>query len=162
MRPRRSPSRTACRRIASGYLPICQHVKNCSHKPCYSHSMSNSDVALREIGEIQDKHARDFIYFVGSFPARSYANSRALSPKDRKGSEQFAGCSPLGFSSIPGPERPEHQIVALIWEAEMNATWTYPLWLPVPSVSGVRYRSEGQNRNSGKSFLEENHRQWPN
>jgi hypothetical protein len=28
--------------------------------------------------------------------------------------------------------------------------------------SGVRYRSEGQNRNSGKSFQEENHRQWPN
>ena len=46
----------------------------------------------------------------------------------------------------------------LLREAEVNVTWTYPLWLLVPTVSGVRYRSEGQNRNSGKSFLEENHR----
>jgi len=48
--------------------------------------------------------------------------------------------------------------VAWLWEAEVNVTWTYPLWLPVPPVSGVRYRSEGPNRNSGECFLEENHR----
>jgi hypothetical protein len=68
------------------------------------------------------------------------------------------------------------------WEAEVNITRTYPLWLSsegvarlrsvlilphtasmvvataVPTVSGVRCRSEDQNRNSGKSFQEENHR----
>ena len=61
----------------------------------------------------------------------------------------------------------------------MNVIRTYPLWLSpedvarlhsalilqhtalmvvataVPTVSGVRYRSEGQDRNSGKSFQEE-------
>jgi len=74
--------------------------------------------------------------------------------------------APYGSKPSPG---------TLIWEAEVNITRpavafsrgrsTAPsvLILPqiasmvvataVPTVSGVRYRSEGQNRNSGKSFL---------
>jgi hypothetical protein len=42
------------------HLPTCQHVKNCSHRPCYPDSMRNSDVAVREISEMEDKHAGDF------------------------------------------------------------------------------------------------------
>ena len=34
------------------HLPTCQHVKDCSHRPCYSHSISDSDVYLREISEM--------------------------------------------------------------------------------------------------------------
>jgi len=42
------------------HLSTRNKIENCSHGLCYPHSMSNSDVALKEISEVQEKHAGDF------------------------------------------------------------------------------------------------------
>src|SRR5271155_991790 len=76
--------------------------------------MSPTDVALREISEMQDKHAGDF--------AISPENSRYSHVQLRwhyvrkivkAQSTLMAEDSLGGLSPIPGPERPKHQVRAL-------------------------------------------------
>jgi hypothetical protein len=76
--------------------------------------MNNSDVALREISEMQDKHARDFTI---SPEASRYSHVQLRWHYVRKivkaQSSLTAVDSLGGLSAIPGPERPKHQVRAL-------------------------------------------------
>jgi hypothetical protein len=76
--------------------------------------MSNSDVALREISEMQDKHAGDFTV---SPETPRYSHVQLGWHYVRKivkaQSSLMAVDSLCGLSSIPGPERPKHQVRVL-------------------------------------------------
>jgi hypothetical protein len=75
--------------------------------------MSSSDVALREISEMQDEHAGDLTI---SPEASRYSHVQLRWHYVRKivkaQSSLMAVDSLGGFSSIPGPERPKHQVRA--------------------------------------------------
>jgi len=76
--------------------------------------MSNSDIALREISEMQDKHAGDFTV---SPEASRYSHVQLRWHYVRKIVKAQGGLMAvhsLGeLSPIPGPERPNHQVRAL-------------------------------------------------
>ena len=93
--------------MASGTSPPASTIKNCSHRPCYAHSMSNSHVALSEISEMQDKHAGDFTI---SSEASRYSHAQLRWHYVRK-IVKAQSTTPL--CPIPGPERPNHQVRAL-------------------------------------------------
>ncbi len=42
------------------HLSAFEQIKHCSHRLCYLNSISDSDVVLREISEMEDEHAGDF------------------------------------------------------------------------------------------------------
>jgi hypothetical protein len=76
--------------------------------------MSSSDVALGEISEMQDEHARDFTI---SPEASGYSHVQLRWHYVRKimeaQSSLMAVDSLAGLFPIPGPERPKHQVRAL-------------------------------------------------
>jgi hypothetical protein len=81
--------------------------------------MSNSNAALREISEMQDKHAGDFTI---SSEASRYSHVQLRWHYVRKivkaQSSLMAVDTLGGLSPIPGPERPKHQVRALAsWKA---------------------------------------------
>src|ERR1700686_4453294 len=76
--------------------------------------MSNSDIALREISEMQNEHAGDF---TTSPEASRYSHVQLRWHYVRKivkaQSSLMAEDSLSGLSPIPGPERPKHQVRAV-------------------------------------------------
>jgi len=76
--------------------------------------MSNSNVALREISEMQDKHAGDFT--ISSEASRhSHVQLRRHYVREivKAQSSLMAVDSLSGLSPIPRPERPKHQVRTL-------------------------------------------------
>jgi hypothetical protein len=73
--------------------------------------MSSSDVALREISEMQDEHARDFTI---SPEASEYSHVQLrwhYVGKIMKAQSSLMAVDSLGgLFPIPGPERPKHQV----------------------------------------------------
>jgi hypothetical protein len=76
--------------------------------------MSNSYVALREISEMQDKHARDFTISPEA-SRHSHVQLRwHYVRKIVKAQSSLMAVDSLGsLSPIPGPKRPKHQVRAL-------------------------------------------------
>jgi hypothetical protein len=76
--------------------------------------MSNSDVALREISEMQDEHAGDLTI---SPEASRHSHVQLRWHYVRKIMEAQSSLMAVdslgGLSPIPGPERPKHQVRAL-------------------------------------------------
>jgi hypothetical protein len=96
------------------HLSAFQQIKNCTHGPCYPHSIGSSKIALREIGEMQDKHTGDFT--ISSETSR-YSHVQLRWHYVRKivkaQSSLMAVDSLSDLSPIPGPDRPKHQVRAL-------------------------------------------------
>jgi len=76
--------------------------------------MSSSDVALKEISEVQDKHTRDFTISPES-SRHSHVQLRwHYVRKIVKAQSRLMAVDSLdGFCPIPGPERPKHQVRTL-------------------------------------------------
>jgi hypothetical protein len=76
--------------------------------------MSSSDVALREISEMQDKHAGDLTISPEASRYSDVQLRRHHIGKIVKAQSGLMAEDPLdGLSTIPGPERPKHQVRAL-------------------------------------------------
>ena len=109
--------------------------------------MSNSDVALKEISEMQDKHARDFTI---SPEASRYSHVQLRWHHIRKivkaQSSLMAVYSLCGLSSIPRPERPKHQVRALAARKAGQSVDSPMLTSPVSRLHVVRVSILGETR----------------
>jgi len=96
------------------HLSAFQQIKNCSKRLCYPNSVSSSNVALREISEMQDKDAGDFTISPEA-PWYSHVQLRwHFIRKIVKAQSSLMAVDSLGsLSPIPGPKRPEHQVRTL-------------------------------------------------
>ena len=81
--------------------------------------MRNSDVALGQISEMQDKHARDFTISPESSRYSHVQLRGHYFRKVVKAQSSLMAADSLGnLSPIPRPERPKHQVRALVsWKA---------------------------------------------
>jgi hypothetical protein len=76
--------------------------------------MSNSDIALTEISEMQDKHAGDFAISPEAFRHSHVQLRWHYVGEIVKAQSSLMAVDSLGdLSPIPGPERPKHQVRAL-------------------------------------------------
>jgi hypothetical protein len=91
-----------------------EQIKNRSHGLSYAHSMNSSNVTLGEISEMQNEHAGDFAVSPEVFRDGHVQLRRHYIGKVVKAQRSLMAVdSLLGLSTIPGPERPKHQIRAL-------------------------------------------------
>jgi hypothetical protein len=129
------------------HLPAFQQIKNCSHRPCYPHSISSADVALREISEMQDKRARDFT-ISAEVSRNSHVQLRWHYVRKivKAQSSLMAVDSLSGLSSIPGPERPKHQVWALASRKARQPIDSSMLTNPIAGLDVVGVRVLGKTR----------------
>jgi hypothetical protein len=101
--------------------------------------MSNSNVALREICEMQDEHAGDFtippeVFRDGHVQLRRHYVRKIEKAK----SSLMAVDSLVSLSPIPSPERPKHQVRALTSRKAGQPIDSPMLSNPVPRLNVVR------------------------
>jgi hypothetical protein len=101
--------------------------------------MSSSDIALREISEMQDEHAGDFtISPEASRHSHVYLRWHYVR-KLVKAKSGLMTVDPLrGLFPIPGPERPKHQVRALASRKARQPVDSPMLTNPVPRLNVVR------------------------
>jgi hypothetical protein len=120
-------------------LSAFQQIKNCSHRARNPRSINSSDVALKEISEMQDKHAGDLTI---SPETSRYSHVQLrwhYVRKIVKAQGSLMAVDSLGdLSPIPGPERPKHQVRALASREAGQPIDSPMLTNPVSRVNVVR------------------------
>jgi hypothetical protein len=107
--------------------------------------MSNSDVALREISEMQDKHAGNFAVAPETSRYRQVQLCRHYVRKIVKAHSSLMAVDPLsGFAPIPGPERPKHQVWALASRKASQSIDSSMLTNPITGLDVVGMRVFGK------------------
>jgi hypothetical protein len=101
--------------------------------------MSNSDVALREISEMQNEHAGDFTISPEAF-RDSHVQFRwhYVGKVVEAQSSLMAVDSLASLSPIPGPKRPKHQVRALASRKARQPIDSPMLTNPVSRLNVVR------------------------
>src|SRR4029077_9106681 len=121
------------------HLSTCQQIKNCSYRLGYPHSISSSDIVLREISKLQHEHARGFTISSKVFRDGHVELGRHYVRKVVKAQSSFMAEDSLGdLPPIPGPEGPNHQIRALASGKDGQPIDSPMLTNPVSRLNMVR------------------------
>jgi len=118
--------------------------------------MNNSDVALREISEMQDKYAGDFTISPEASRYNHVQLRRHYVRKIVKAQSSLMAVDSLGsLSPIPGPKRPKHQVRALASRKTRQPIDSPMLTNPVSRLNVVRVRIFRKPRSFGLFGREE-------
>jgi hypothetical protein len=101
--------------------------------------MSNSDVALRKISEMQDEHAGDFTISPEASRYRHVQLRWHYVREIVEAQSSLMAVDPLGdLSPIPGPERPKHQVRALASRKARQPIDSPMLTNPITGLNVIR------------------------
>ena len=118
--------------------------------------MSNSDIALREISEMQNEHAGNFTISPEAFRDGHVQLRRHYVRKVVEAQSSLMAVDSLGgLFPIPGPERPKHQVRALASRKARQPIDSPMLANPVSHVNVVGMSVLGKARSLGLLRREE-------